>query len=101
MSDPSATPTPSALTRDEATRLAQSQEIEPQLLEELPAQFPDDEELWKLLVANPLTPLPAIIYMAERAPASGAAPLLGGRVFIFHKPLVGHAPPKNPRPTQT
>jgi len=96
MSDPSATPTPSALTRDEAIRLAQSEEIEPRLLEELPAQFPDDEELWKLLVANPLTPLPAMIYMAERAPASVAAQLLEDRVFTFHNPVVGHALLKNP-----
>jgi hypothetical protein len=96
MSDPSATPTPSALTRDEATRLAQSEEIEPRLLEELPAQFPEDEELWKLLVANPLTPLPAMIYMAERAPASVAAQLLEDRVFLFHNPVVGHALLKNP-----
>jgi len=96
MSDPSATPTPSALTRDEATRLAQSEEIEPRLLEELPAQFPEDEELWKLLVANPLTPLLAMIYMAERAPVSVAAQLLEDRVFLFHNPVVGHALLKNP-----
>ena len=96
MSDPSATPTPSALTRDEATRLAQSEEIEPRLLEELPAQFPEDEELWKLLVANPLTPLPAMIYMAERAPVSVATQLLEDRVFLFHNPVVGHALLKNP-----
>ncbi|MCI0483027.1 MAG: hypothetical protein L0Y78_00395 [candidate division NC10 bacterium] len=96
MSDPSATPTPSALNRDEATRLAQSEETEPRLLEELPAKFPGDEELWKLLVANPVTPLPAMIYMAERAPASVAAQLLEDRVFLFHNPAVGQALLKNP-----
>jgi hypothetical protein len=96
MSDPSATPTPSTLTRDEATRLAQSEETEPRLLEDLPAKFPNDEELWKLLVANPVTPLPAMIYMAERAPAAVAAQLVEDRVYLFHNPAVGHALLKNP-----
>lgn len=95
MSDRNPHPTSSALTRDEAFSLAQSEETEPRLLEDLPAQFPDDEELWKLLVANPQTPLATMIYMAERAPSSVAASLMEDRVFLFHNPVVGHALLKN------
>lgn len=88
-------PTVSKLTREEAISLAASEKSEPRALEELPAQFPDDEELWQLLLANPHTPLGAMIYMAERAPASLAAELVEDRVFLLHNPVVGQALLKN------
>ncbi len=95
MSDSSFDPTPATLNREEAISLAQSEKTEPRILEDLPVQFPNDEELWKLLLANPQTPLGAIIHMAERAPGSLAAEILEDRVFLFHNPVVGHALLKN------
>lgn len=94
-------PTVSKLTREEAIRLAISEKSEARVLEELPAQFPADEELWEILLANPLTPLGAMIYIAERAPAGLAAELVEDRVFLLHNPLVGQALLKNPRLTET
>lgn len=100
MSDTATNPPSGTLIREEAIRLAQSEETEPRVLEDVAAQFPDDEELWKLLVANPETPLATLIYIAERAPASVAAELLEDRVFLFHNPVVGHALLKNPTLTE-
>jgi hypothetical protein len=91
MSDPIVPPPSSTLTREQAHALAQSESTEARILEELPQQFPDDEELWKLLLVHPDTPLATIIYMAERARATVAANLLEDRVFLFHNPVVGHA----------
>lgn len=95
MSDSHASSIPSTLTREEGIHLAQSEKTEPKVLEHLPALFPDDEELWKLLLANTQTPLGTLVYMAERAPASVVAELLEDRVFLFHNPVVGHALLKN------
>lgn len=100
MSDPSVPPTASAFTREEALALARSEEAEPRVLEELVHQFLDDEELWKLLVVHPDTPLGAVIYIAEHAPVAVAAELLEDRVFLFHNPVVGHALLKNPTLTE-
>lgn len=96
MSSSPVDPPSTTLTREEAIRLAQSEETEPRVLEDLASRFPDDEELWKLLVANAETPLATLIYIAERAPASVAAHLLEDRVSLFHNPVVGHALLKNP-----
>ncbi|MEE8282915.1 MAG: hypothetical protein V3R47_05305, partial [candidate division NC10 bacterium] len=100
MSDSSFDPIPASLNREEVISLAQSEKTEPRILEDLPVQFPNDEELWKLLLANPQTPLGAIIHMAERAPGSLAAEILEDRVFLFHNPVVGHALLKNPTLTE-
>ncbi len=96
MSESSSGPIPSTFSPEEANRLAQSEKTEPRILEELPALFPQDDELWKLLLANAQTPLGTLVYMAERAVASIAAHLLDDRVFLFHNPVVGHALLKNP-----
>ena len=94
-------PTVSKLTREEAISLAQSEKSEARALEDLPAQFPDDQELWHFLLANPQTPLGAMIYMAERAPTSLASELVEDRVFLLHNPVVGQALLKNPILTET
>jgi hypothetical protein len=94
-------PTVSKLTREEAIHLAISEKSEARVLEELPAQFPADEEIWQLLLVNPQTPLGAMIYIAERAPAGLATELMEDRVFLLHNPLVGQALLKNPLLTET
>lgn len=101
MSDSSSNPIPSALTREEAVGLAQSEKTDPRILEELPAHFPDDEELWRLLLDNSETPLVAKIYIVERASESLAAQLIEDRVFLLHNPVVGQALLKNPTLTET
>ncbi|MCZ6479918.1 MAG: hypothetical protein O6929_05895 [candidate division NC10 bacterium] len=94
-------PTPSTVSREEAISLAQSEKSESRVLENLPAQFPEDEEVWKPLLANPQTPLGAMIFMAERASSSLAAELADDRVFLLHNPVVGHALLKNPALSET
>ncbi|MFQ5880926.1 MAG: hypothetical protein ACE5I9_00450 [Candidatus Methylomirabilales bacterium] len=94
-------PIPSTLTREEVISLARSEKTEPRVLEAMPTQFSDDEELWVLLLDNPQTPLAAVIYMAEHAPASLAGRLLEDRVLLLHNPVVGHALLKNPALTET
>ncbi|MFQ5848294.1 MAG: hypothetical protein ACE5IQ_11580 [Candidatus Methylomirabilales bacterium] len=96
MSASSFEPPASIITREEALSLAQSEKTEPKALEDLPGRFPEDAELWQLILTNPQTPLSTVIYIAERAPASVAAQLLEDRVFLFHNPVVGHALLKNP-----
>lgn len=100
MSESGSNPIPSTFTREEAMSLAQSEKTDPKILADLPPSFPDDEELWNLLLANTQTPLSAAIYMAERAPAPVAGQLLEDRVFLFHNPVVGHALLKNPTLTE-
>jgi hypothetical protein len=100
MSESGSGPIHSTVTREEAISLARSEKTEPKLLEDLPARFPLDEELWMLLLTNTQTPLPTAIYMAERAPASVTAQVLEDRVFLFHNPVVGHALLKNPTLTE-
>ncbi len=95
MSESSNFPTSSPPTREEAINLAQSEKTEPRFLETLPMLFPNDEEIWKLLLGNDQTPLGALVYIAERAPTAVAAHLLEDRVFLFHNPVVGHALLKN------
>ena len=94
-------PTPSTVSREEAISLAQSEKSESRVLENLPAQFPEDEEVWKPLLANPQTPLGAMIFMAERASSSLAAELADDRVFLLNNPVVGHALLKNPALSET
>ncbi|MFQ5803328.1 MAG: hypothetical protein ACE5JQ_10585 [Candidatus Methylomirabilales bacterium] len=93
-------PTPPTLSREEAITLAQSEKSESRVLENLPAQFPEDEEVWRSLLANPQAPLGAMIYMAERASAPVAAEIADDRVFLLHNPVVGHALLKNPTLTE-
>lgn len=100
MSNPHSDPNLSALTREDALSFAQSEKTEPKILEELPARFPDDAELWNLVLTNTQTPLGTLVYMAERAQASVAADLLEDRVFLFHNPVVGNALLKNPTLTE-
>lgn len=95
MKEPSPDPISSTLTREEAIRLAESEKTDPRVLEDLLVQFPDDEELWRNLLANPEAPLGTVIFIAERASAAVAAELLEDRVFLFHNPVVGHALLKN------
>lgn len=96
MTDSGSGALPSTHSRDEAIALAQSEETDPKALEDLPAMFPHDEEIWTLLLANSQTPLSTVIHMAERASASMATHLVEDRVFLFHNPAVGHALLKNP-----
>jgi hypothetical protein len=100
MSESNTGPIPPTSTREEAIGLAQSEKTESKILEDLPTRFPNDEELWKLLLANTQTPLGTLVHMAERAAPSVAAHLLEDRVFLFHNPVVGHALLKNPTLTE-
>ncbi|MFQ5989358.1 MAG: hypothetical protein ACE5K9_05520 [Candidatus Methylomirabilales bacterium] len=100
MSHPDSNPTAQTLTREEAVRLAESEKSEPRVLEDLAAQYPDDEELWHLLMTNSQAPLSTRISMAERASASLAAQLADDKVFLLHNPVVGHALLRNPALTE-
>lgn len=88
------------LTREEALRLAQSETADRRQLELLATQTPCDEDLWRLLFANPKTPLAALTSMAEKAPATLVSLLLEERTVILRHPVVGYALLKNPALTE-
>lgn len=88
------------LDREEALRLAQSETADPRLLELMATQDTCDEELWRLLLVNPKTPLAALISMAEKAPAPLVDFLLEERTVILRHPVVGRALLKNPALTE-
>jgi hypothetical protein len=95
MTESASGPTEQRLNREEALRLARSATADPRLLELLATQDTCDEELWRLLLTNPKTPLAALMAMAEKASTSFVNLFLEERTLIRRHPVVGYALLKN------
>lgn len=100
MTESTSSPEGRRLSREEALRLAQSETTDPRLLELLATQEAGDEELWRLLLTNPQTPLAALIAIAEHASAPVIHFLLEDLTVILRHPVVGRALFRNPAVTE-
>ncbi|MFQ5830860.1 MAG: hypothetical protein ACE5JD_17140, partial [Candidatus Methylomirabilia bacterium] len=98
MSDPSVS-IPAGHNLDEILKLAQSDQTDPHLLEELAGSVPFDADIWHALFANPRTPRGALLHLAESAPTSVLGLLLQ-QPGLIRGPAVAGAMLRNPAATE-